>query len=140
MILRTVTLIFRSLVVLVPFVLVSCGDEGPSEKDEFPLFDLERGEICASWCDRFAECLPDEYENTSSWPYGERSECIAGCQENLDTAWATTSREDCGRAIDSLYACQGAVDCHEFEAGYRPSVDPIACEAVDTKYYELCIL
>lgn len=113
----------------------ACGDEGGGG-EAFPLFGLERGEICDTYCERLAECRPDGLEETYD---GDLATCVAGCQELLDTAWATTSRPDCGRAIDSYYACYGTYDCAEFEAGYTPDVEPVECAEVDATFYDLCI-
>jgi len=146
----------RILVALAAALAVGCSESGstgsgnaegnanaegdtPSAPDEenddpFPLFGLERGEICAAHCARSRECNPD------NWQDGIDDErCVPDCQTTLDDAWANERRPDCGRAIDSLYAC-GTTSCAEFEALRVPSISPETCAEVEQRFREICLL
>jgi hypothetical protein len=123
---------------------VACSSEGDEKKENnasnnnseaFPMFGLTRGQLCQAHCAKYEECLPDEWAQATQ----TQAECVSGCQQVLNEAYNNTRRPDCGKAIDSLYACQSQ-SCDDFREGWSPSVETQMCKQVEQRYRELCIL
>ena len=90
------------------------GQEGPSD------YELEVADACNPACDVELEC-------TGRCPV----ECLPACYDMID--WRMPPRPPCDTARLELAACQGTLDCDEFEALVMGLANPCAAEAADVE-------